>query len=74
MFGLKLIFGLVQPCTIKNFFSFTFRARTITNGFIGGKLKLRPLRLRTIFLSGPNKIVLKIKTLLRQLSVRNFQI
>ena len=58
----------------KKFFPFTFRARTITNDFIGGKIKLRPLRLRTTFLSGPNKIVWKIKTLLRQLSVRNFQI
>ncbi len=39
-----------------------------------GKLKLRRLRLITIFLSGLVKIVLKIKTLLRQVSVRVFQI
>jgi len=70
--GLRLNFWF--SATMYKKFPFTFRARTITNGFIGEKLNLDHFVLEQLFLSGPNKIVLKIKTLLRQVSVRSFQI
>jgi len=63
----------VQPCTIKKFFHSLLEPEQLW-WLYRGKIKLRRFCLRTIFLSGPKKIVLKIKTLLRQVSVRNFQI
>ena len=64
VFGLNLIFGLVRPRTIK--FSIHFQSQNNYDGYIGGRIKLRSIGLKTTFLTEPVKIVLKIKNFINK--------
>jgi hypothetical protein len=54
--GFNLIFGGSSATMYNKDFPLTFKSPNNYDGFIGGRIKLRPFCLRTIFLSWPVKL------------------